>query len=201
MEHQHSEPDIEHFNQWAEKYEQSGIQRYIAQIHEAMVEQVSGEVPSPDYVLDIGCGTGRLLRQVAQQWPGARLVGVDPAEGMIAVAQHLVPDAEFLVAPAELLPVPSGSFDVVFSTISMHHWANQAQGLQEIGRVLRPGGVLCLADVTMPRWVSRMLRSKAQSAKMMRRLVTHAGLELIGQRRILAHVILIVTARKTRTTA
>src|SRR6266545_1020156 len=62
------------FDAWAPTYEQSALQS---------TQQL---MPRPKRVLDIGCGTGRLLRQARQQYPSAMLVGVDLAWGMVATA-------------------------------------------------------------------------------------------------------------------
>jgi len=193
--------DVEHFSRWADTYEHSRIQRYIDRIHDAMLEAVASERGAPESVLDVGCGTGRLLRNVRRRWPSARLVGVDPADGMIAVARRLAPNVDFRVAPAESLPVADASIDLAFSAVSFHHWTDQLRGLREVARTLRPGGRLCLADIRMPGWVSKLLRSKAQSAHRMRRLIDQAGLELQAQRMIYARVILVTTALKRATAA
>src|SRR3990172_1191495 len=118
---------------------------------------------------------------------------------MIAVARRLAPDVSFHVAPAESIPVAPSSIDLAFSAISLHHWADQLQGLREVARTLRPGGLVCLADIAVPRWISKVLHSRAQNAEGIRQLVTQAGLELQEQRHILAHVIFIILARSPGT--
>jgi ubiquinone/menaquinone biosynthesis C-methylase UbiE len=193
--------DIERFSRWADSYEHSRIQHYLARIHDAMLAAVASEAGSPNSILDVGCGTGRFLRKIGQRWPNARLIGVDPAEGMIAVARRLAPAISFQVASAESIPVPSASVDLAFSAVSLHHWSNQLQGLQEIARTLRPGGYVCLADITMPRWVSQLVHSKVQSTSGIRCLLAQTGLELHVQRPILARVIVVAAGRKPATAA
>ncbi len=78
------------------------------------------------------------------------MIGVDAAEKMIEQATQLFPEAEFHVAMAEALPLPDASVDLAFSTLSFHHWANQAKGISEVARVLRPQGRFLLADITIP---------------------------------------------------
>ena len=180
----------------ADRYERSLIQPYIARIHDAILASVACEGNAPYSVLDVGCGTGRLLRKIGQRWPDSRLTGVDPAERMISVARRLAPSVSFHVASAESMPVADASIDLVCSSISFHHWDNQLQGLHELARTLRPGGYLCLADITMPRWVSTLVRSKAQRPAAIRRLIAQTGLELQEQRLILARVIVLVVAVK-----
>lgn len=195
------ELDIEHVGAaarllGAEGYERSRIQASIARIHDAMLASVICGGKPPDTVLDVGCGTGRLLRKIGQRWPDSRLTGVDPAEGMIAVARRLAPSVSFHVASAESMPIATASIDLAFSSISFHHWDDPLQGLHEMARTLRPGGRLCLADITMPRWVSKLIHSKAQSPTAIRRLIAQAGLELQEQRLILARVIVVAVAVK-----
>ena len=191
--------DIERFSSWAEGYERSQIQRFIARIHDAMLASVASEVNSPESILDVGCGTGRLLTKTGQRWPNSMLTGVDPAEGMISVARRLAPSVSFHIASAESIPVDDASIDLALSAISFHHWSNQLQGLQELARTLRPGACLCLADITMPRWVSKLVHSKAQSPAAIRRLISQTGLELREQRQILAGVIVLAVAVKPST--
>src|SRR5579884_2541983 len=126
--------------------------------HHAALALAAEYVLRPESVLDVGCGTGRLLREARDIWPEAHFVGVDPAPGMVEVAQRLTPGATFFVGPAEALPLPDASADVALSTISFHHWGDQAAGVREVARVLRPGGCFVLVDVLFPRWLLRPLR-------------------------------------------
>lgn len=136
-------PDGTRFDRWAATYEQSFLQRwYFDPVHSKMLDLLARAGPKnpPSCILDVGCGTGRLLRAASVSWPAARLMGVDPAPRMVAEAQRLAPNAIFEIATAEALPFPDQSADLVLSSLSFHHWADQNKGLQEIARVLRPGG-------------------------------------------------------------
>ena len=107
-------------------------------------------IPSPSSILDVGCGTGRLLRTLSRVWPNAKYTGADLSDIMIGEARKLAPAMEFHIAPAEKLPFPDRSFDVVLSSLTLHHWNDAERGIREIVRVLRPGGIFCLADHTGP---------------------------------------------------
>lgn len=191
-----SQHDIEHFDRWAASYDRSRIQRYIGLIHDEMLRMPWISGITPENILDVGCGTGRLLKKAADCWPQARLTGIDPADGMIAAARRALPEASFHVAGAESIPLPDGSVDLVLTAISFHHWADQSQGLREIHRVLRSGGHLCLADIALPGWLASVLHSKARSAKELGQLVSRAMFEPAGQRTLLARVISIIDASK-----
>ncbi len=110
-----------------------------------------------DAVLDVGCGTGTLLRTAAAQVGSAgRLCGVEPAEEMVAYARHKATAAglrlELAVGSADRLPHPDASFDVVFCTFVMHHLPAliRITVLREMRRVLRPGGRIVVADFCRP---------------------------------------------------
>src|SRR5260370_20365988 len=139
--------DIERFHRWSRTYERSWLQRLVFdRVHQAVLRVVATEVAEPTTILDVGCGTGRLLRAAKARWLNAQLIGVDPAEGMVEVARHLAPAITFHVGSAEALPLPDASVDVVLSTVSFHHWGDQAAAIREVARVLRPGGRFFLSD-------------------------------------------------------
>lgn len=97
-------------------------------------------------VLDVGCGTGVLARAAAAAvGPGGRVEGVDLNEGMLDVARALAPDLVWTRGPAEGLPVPTASQDRVLSQFALMFFADQAVAVQEMARVLRPGGRVCVA--------------------------------------------------------
>jgi ubiquinone/menaquinone biosynthesis C-methylase UbiE len=135
------EKDIARFDHWSSTYEHSWMQRaFFEQAHQATLALAAGLVQQPASVLDVGCGTRKLLRQARTYWPEAQLIGVDPANGMLEMAKRLTPNATFFPGMAEALPLQDASVDLALSTISFHHWQDQAAGLREIARVLRPGG-------------------------------------------------------------
>jgi ubiquinone/menaquinone biosynthesis C-methylase UbiE len=197
MDGSHAE-DVERFNRWADTYETFWGRRFFDRMHQAALDLVAGgEEVCPRVVLDVGCGTGRLLRAAARRWPGARLIGVDPAEAMVTVARRLTPEAEFHVAGAESLPLPDAVADVVLSTISFHHWGDQAAGLREVARVLRPGGRFGLADVSLPAWLAKLVRHPgARSTAVIRALFSQAGMPMRAQQRMLARTVLVAVGRK-----
>ncbi len=92
-------------------------------------------------VLDVGAGTGKLTRVLARRY--ARVIAVEPLDGMRAILERVVPEAEALAGRAEEIPLPDASVDGVFAGQAFHWFAND-QAIGEIGRVLRPGGVFCL---------------------------------------------------------
>jgi ubiquinone/menaquinone biosynthesis C-methylase UbiE len=199
MESEYNMPskDIQHFNDWAKTYDHSFMQRlFFGPIHDKMVDLIDkeGTEKPPRNMLDVGCGTGRLLRAASIRWPQAQLFGVDPAEQMISEANRLNTNITFKLSPAESLPFPDQTFDLVVSSLSFHHWADGLKGLQEIARVLRPGGLFCLADHTLP--FTNLFRESVKSREQIRGLINGVGLSVVIQRRAWMRFVVITLAKK-----
>jgi ubiquinone/menaquinone biosynthesis C-methylase UbiE len=137
------------FDGWAPHYDDAALQPAFQAAHRAVLQHAQELARAPGRVLDIGCGTGRLLRLMARRFPQATLVGADPSAGMLAIAAG--GPGRFVRATAEHLPFRDGSFELVVSTASCRHWDNPFAALHEIGRVLAPGATLCIADLFEPR--------------------------------------------------
>jgi len=117
------------FDQWAPTYDRSRNQRFYGSIHRTVLTFVASHI-QPNTLLDLGCGTGRLLYAAKQRWPDAILTGIDPSAKMVEVARRSLPDATFFVGQAETLPLPDSSVEMVVSTVSFHHWRNHLAGLR-----------------------------------------------------------------------
>lgn len=188
------ENDNQHFEDWSITYEDSLLQKlYFDRIHRHVLNLVKQE-PAPSTILDIGCGTGRLLRKAKKRWPNTQLIGIDLAEGMIEKARQLLPDAKFIVCPAESLNLPDSSADLVLSTTSFHHWSDQEQALREVRRVLRKGGFFMLADISLPAFFAKRIHhGHIRTPSEVREMFHDAGFEVREQRHVMIRHILITT--------
>jgi SAM-dependent methyltransferase len=122
-----------------------------------LVERIAADVatvaPDGAQILEVGCGPGLLSLRLGRQH-GFEVTGLDLDPAMIARAQANADRPgngdqrrpSFLVGDVASLAFPDRSFDLVVSTLSMHHWADPATGLAEIGRVLRPGARALIWD-------------------------------------------------------
>jgi arsenite methyltransferase len=100
-----------------------------------------------EHVLDIGAGPGLLAAEMAEEvGAGGRVIGVDPSESMLAMAQRRETSAEFVAGDALALPFGDASFDVAVSTQVYEYVADMASALAEARRVLKPGGRLLILD-------------------------------------------------------
>jgi ubiquinone/menaquinone biosynthesis C-methylase UbiE len=207
-----SAADTDYFNRWSHSYEQHiGQFFFFDPVHRGVlnqIDQIKGE-QGPASLLDVGCGTGRLLRKVRARWPDAQLMGIDLSKGMIEIARRLAPGVDFRIGGAEALALPDSSFDVALSTISFHHWNDQAAGLHNITRMLRPGGIFCLADIVLPVSLARFYQVvdpqdlsmffqhyRKNTSATIRDFFSQSGLRVQMQRRMRAGFVLLTMGAK-----
>jgi SAM-dependent methyltransferase len=95
-------------------------------------------------VIDVGCGEGRFCRMLAKR--GAHMTGIDPTAKLIAEAKRRQPDAVFHEAKAEALPVADASMGLVVSYLSLLDIPDYKTAINEMMRVLKPGGRCVIAN-------------------------------------------------------
>jgi ubiquinone/menaquinone biosynthesis C-methylase UbiE len=112
--------------------------RLRAEFHDRVAKSIAKEFRT-GWLVDVGCGPGLLARKLLSLAPELRVVGVDIDIMMLNEAR--ISGCRYLIrASADSLPFRNGAIGLVVSTTSLKDWKNQAQGLAEISRVVRPGG-------------------------------------------------------------
>lgn len=116
-------------------------------------------------ILDLGCGRGLLLIEAAKRLPEGKAIGADLWLGNLEYknSPQMVLDnakiecvsdrVEVVTADAENMPFAENSFDMVMTSLMMHHVHDTNKALAEMFRVLKPGGTLVIADVNSKRFV------------------------------------------------
>jgi len=116
-------------------------------IRRALALQPSG------HAADLGCGPGYLAIELARAAPGLHVTGIDLSDEMLDEAESratksVVQDrVAFKKGDVAHIPFPDRSLDLVVSTLSLHHWSDPIAVLDEIARVLRPGGAFVVFDL------------------------------------------------------
>lgn len=111
------------------------------------------QIKDGESVLDVGCGSGTFITMAKSAYPNSRVVGVDPDENILKIARKkLAKDklkVELINSWAEKLPFEPQSFDVVVSSLTLHHLPTEIKKktLKEIHRVLKRNGRFLLADI------------------------------------------------------
>lgn len=130
----------------------AGDYETLACVQKRVVEELSGIISreriAPSAILDIGCGTGMLLKRLADRFPGVPLTGIDLAPGMVALARQALAGhqtVEIVTGDAEQLPYPAERFDLVVSTSTFQWLENLDTAFAEVARVLKPGGAFRFA--------------------------------------------------------
>lgn len=183
--------EVAAFDRRAASYEHGWLAAWHDRITARSADIATRAAPGAQRILDVGCGTGALLRTLADRLPAAiELAGVDPAAGMIAAgrsAPALDPRIHFREAAAERLPHPDASFDLVLSVTSFDHWVDQGVGIFEVARVLRPGAPFVLVDLCAP-WlrltVALSPRPRARTRHRVEQLLAAADLRPLRWERV-----------------
>jgi ubiquinone/menaquinone biosynthesis C-methylase UbiE len=168
---------VQTFDRRATTYEQGAVARWHATIADRSADVALAAMPVPLRILDVGCGTGALLREMVIRVPyGEAYVGVDPAPTMLAVARRRAdPRIAFVRAAAEALPFADASFDLIVTTASFDHWRDQRAGVAELARVVSDNGRVAVVDLAAS-WLPQ--RGRARRPRAIRALLTDVGLHV-----------------------
>ncbi|MFW6296631.1 MAG: class I SAM-dependent methyltransferase [Halothece sp.] len=187
------------FDRWAPYYDIPFTAAFYLAVQKRLLEFVT--LPDSPQVLDLGCGTGRLLNRLAAKFPTLFGIGLDLSPEMLFHArrnnQHR-PRLIFKQGNVESLPFANQQFDAVFNTISFLHYPHPQQVLSEVRRVLKPNGYYYLADITVSD--SRKKQTTPFSAGGMRfysgskreELGKQAGLKCLSHHHLLFPVLLTI---------
>lgn len=125
--------------------------RVLRSLYRRLADDVAGLAPDDGAVLDVGTGPGVLLVELASQRPDLWLTGIDLSADMVAAAARNLTSASergtTAVGDVTALPFPDQSFDLVVSSLSLHHWDHPDAAAPELARVIRPGGRVVLYDL------------------------------------------------------
>lgn len=121
--------------------------RYAPTLAVALCDAVG--VVGGDRVLDVGCGPGGLTHELVSRTGASNVAAIDPAPQFVEACRARNPGADVRVGVAEDLPWPEGTFDTVLSSLVIAFMRDPDVGLEQMGRVTRPGGTIgvCMWDL------------------------------------------------------
>ena len=185
------------FDSWAPFYDYLFTTIFYQAIHKRLLEYV--ELQANPLVLDLGCGTGRLLQRLAAKFTDLRGIGLDLSTEMLRQARRKNQYRErviFKQGNANHLPFANNQFQAVYNTISFLHYPNPEQVLQEISRVLSQRGYFYLVDYQSIKDISQVGISPGElrfySREQREELGKKAGLNCLGHYDLLGPIILTI---------
>ena len=145
------------FNRQAATYDEDMKGQHARSLYPVLLEKLS-HIPFQS-ALDLGCGTGEMLKLILQEDTHKELCVIDLSEKMLAVAKSKLPEqVKLILGDSESLPFSDNAFDVVYCNDSFHHYPAPQNVLREVYRVLKPGGTFLMGDCWQP-LVGRAIRN------------------------------------------
>lgn len=145
------------YSKIAEKYDKNQFRVDEIRFDYDLKEYIENNVKSEYNVLDLSCGTGLYLEKQINYFDGINInwFGLDLSDQMLKKANEKVKNVEFTNADVEGMPYHSETFDFISNNYAFHHYSDKEQGLNEIYRVLKKGGIYKLHNIAihdMPKW-------------------------------------------------
>lgn len=142
------------FDKRASVYDDSFEGKLSGKFYRLLLGQVNVEPGSA--VLDVGCGTGTILWNIAKKTPISGY-GIDIEEKMIAEAKKKCPDMDIRISSSENTPFKNQQFDVITACMAYHHFSDKKGFAKEAARILKPNGMLYISDPCFPRLVRKSI--------------------------------------------
>jgi ubiquinone/menaquinone biosynthesis C-methylase UbiE len=199
-ESEHIKLNEEMWDKWAEHIDGKGWRYdYLRQAQRGVISL--SDIKENINFLDIGCGTGWAIGQVAQLVDNkGSFYGVDLSAKMIEKAKENFQNNDnfhFIKSNAESIPLGNNIFDVIICTNSFHHFLHPDKALKEIFRLLKSGGKIYVLDPTADHWILKMIDGiiklfepehvKLYSTKEFQNLFANAGLKYVRTKIIRFH--------------
>ena len=139
--------NIKAYDKKADNYDDTHDGRFTAKFKTLLMASMS--INDNDYVLDVGCGNGNLLSQIAAS-KKINGFGIDISPQMIQNAKARYPDINFAVSGCEQIPLDDNSMDVIIACATYHHFPNVDAFALEAKRLIKPKGSIYIAEVYLP---------------------------------------------------
>ena len=147
------------FDKMASSYDDGYAGKFSQKLYHMLLSRL--DLKPRQRVLDAGCGTGNLLRKMAdsQEIQG---YGIDVEQKMIDIAKNKCPEMSIQRASCDKTPFDDGTFDVLVSCMAYHHFPDKAGFVKEAARILKVGGYLYILDPHFPFLVRKTINGLAR---------------------------------------
>ncbi len=140
------------FDRFTSLVQQQEVQRFQIQdalqpLEDNLLQRAN--IAGAELILDIGCGVSPTTRRMAIAHPSSQIIGIDRSHELIDRARelaHELPNLNFQIGTVDRLDLPDNYIDLVFARLLFQHLEQPIAALQEIYRVLKPGGRICIVD-------------------------------------------------------
>lgn len=153
------------------------------------------ELSREDRVLDVGFGAGAGVEAAARRIGADRVAAVDPTPSFIDTLRRRVPGVDARVAGAEDVPFADGSFTVIWSIASMHHWDDRDAGLSTLTNKLTSDGRLLIAERLLRRPGHGITHDQIAEVTALLKDLGHTTVEVI-ERSVGRHTLAVIRARR-----
>ncbi|MDF2686713.1 MAG: putative S-adenosylmethionine-dependent methyltransferase [Clostridia bacterium] len=138
-----SKKSISNYNKKAKNYESTFEGRFTLPFNNFICDNIS--VEDNLSVLDVACGSGRLLKMLSQK-AKINAYGIDISDEMVKIAKEKNPDMYFAFGSADKIPFENNKFDIITVCCAFHHFTQPDKFMKEANRILKSGGRLLIAE-------------------------------------------------------
>jgi ubiquinone/menaquinone biosynthesis C-methylase UbiE len=152
------------WNFWSKHYEKLWVQQYsLYPTRSAVLEKIQTKLShdNPVQILDMGCGTGQMLRDIEKAYPEypIKLTGIDNSSGMIEIAGKTGTAARLVCCSAADVEKLCMKFDIIICTHSFPYYENKSQVIKTMARVLARDGMIIMSHATIENWYDKIVLS------------------------------------------
>lgn len=147
------------FSKRAENYDEGFEGKFSRKFYDALFALM--KLNPLEAVLDVGCGTGYLLRKISKSYE-INGCGIDVEDNMVQVAKKQCPEMNIQRSSCEKTPFDSNEFDIVTACMAYHHFSDKKGFAKEAARILKTGGYLYIADPFFPFIIRKIINGLAR---------------------------------------
>tara|TARA_B100001564_G_scaffold329053_1_gene313237 strand:- start:1623 stop:2420 length:798 start_codon:yes stop_codon:yes gene_type:complete len=173
------------FGAFEKQHEQERLNRQAALAHQYDLPFIKSAGISDNHtILDLGCGPGHIAYMFATEFPKTHVHAIDSSSELLNVAtnHYSAPNLFFKQASVYDIPYDDHSFDIVYCRLVFQHLSSLGDAIQEIYRVLKPGGKVCIVEIDDSLQIfSPIIPSLEQCRSVIKDGVHHGGNRYVGR--------------------